>query len=142
MTGFFIVFALLFTTAGVLLVFISKKTIAKADVYMLEQNSFKAIVLDVHREKINTARGKKLKKAVILQFRDESGRKTIVHKYTGITLRRYSRGDKVDLFFNEDNDTALIDKDNGYVIMSRTAFCGALLMFTAAVGMIICYVLL
>jgi hypothetical protein len=74
-----------------------------------------------------------MKKAVILQFRNEAAKKTIIHKYTGLTCRKYKRGDIVDLFFDEDNNTALIDGDNVYIIMSRLMYICSAILFAASV---------
>jgi|GEM_PF-5707631 hypothetical protein len=118
---------------GASLIYAGKKTGLKVNSYRHEELKFKAFVLDAHKEKVSNAKLFKMKKAVILQFRNEAAKKTIIHKYTGLTCRKYKRGDIVDLFFDEDNNTALIDGDNVYIIMSRLMYICSAILFAASV---------
>jgi hypothetical protein len=125
--------AVFFAVCGAAFIYAGKKTALAVNLYRREDLKFKAVVLDVHKEKVNTAKLFKTKKAVILQFRNEPAKKTIIHKYTGLTCRKYRRGDTVDLFFDEENNTALIDDDNVYVIVSKLMYICSLILFAASV---------
>lgn len=69
-------------------------------------SEYNAIILDVHREK--------RKKVAIVQFRDEEHKKTTVYKYTGTFTKRYKRGDKIVLLFDEHADKGVIKNDNSF----------------------------
>ncbi len=85
--------------------------------YLRGMNSFidtcrryEGIVLDVKDVPIDAKQN--VVHAAILQFRDEEQGKTIVHRYTGTAGQKYSRGDKVTVYYNEKTDSACIKEDN------------------------------
>ena len=52
-------------------------------------------------------------KGVIIQFRDEEQRRTIVHRYL-FSHKRYRRGTVVRLYYREDNDSMCVVSDNPF----------------------------
>lgn len=78
---------------------------------------YSASVLDVNRQKV----GRKTVNAVIVQFRIEEQRRTVVYRITEKFYKKYKRGDNVDILFLEGktSDTGLIAEDNIYVRMEK-----------------------
>ncbi len=84
--------------------------------------SFCAYVLDVHRERVKMPDGKVKKiKVMILQFRIEEEKRTVIHKYTLPFFGKYKRGDPAELYFREQfpEDWALLADDNIYINLPR-----------------------
>ena len=78
---------------------------------------FEATVLDTHFEGIKDESGKERNtRVMILQFRLEEEKRTVVHRYTYPFQEKYERGDKVRLYYAEgtDSDMALLDTDNPF----------------------------
>ena len=61
-------------------------------------------------------------KGVIIQFRDEEQRKTIVHRYL-FSHKRYRRGAVVRLYYREDNDSMCVISDNPFAF--KAFWCAA-----------------
>ncbi|MGN0642512.1 MAG: hypothetical protein ACI4JJ_05140 [Huintestinicola sp.] len=95
----------------------SRRLTEEADKIKKVCRIFEASVLDVHTESIKNEKGReKNQPVIILQFRNEEKHSTIVHRYTLPFSGKYSRGDKVTLFYREapDGDIAMLDKDNPF----------------------------
>lgn len=82
-------------------------------------NRYEATVLDVHKEAVKSKKNKE-QTVIIVQFRIEEQKRTVVHRCTEKFYNPYSRGDKITLLFKEgiSEDTALIEGDNSYEHMS------------------------
>ncbi len=79
---------------------------------------YAASVLDCHTEQVILPSGKKKKCPVmILQFRINEQKRTVVHRCTERFFGKYSRGDSVNIIFCEamPSDRAVIRNDNIYV---------------------------
>lgn len=105
-----------------------------------------ACILDSHTEKLKLPSGKEKKAPVlILQFRIEEQKRTVVHRFTEKFYKKYSRGDKVNIIFCESMpaDRAVIENDSVYTryppIAGKifTAVCvpGAILIIVGTVIM-------
>lgn len=106
-----------------------------------------ASVLDSHTKKLKLPSGKEKNVPVlILQFRIEEQKRTVIHRCTEKFYKKYSRGDKVNIIFCEEMpaDRAVIENDSVYTryppIAGKifTAMCvpGAILI---AVGTVILF---
>lgn len=91
-----------------------KKYINGINAFKEKSRLFDGEVLDCTRESGS--------RAVILRFRDEEQRKTIVHRYM-FSRRRYAKGERVKLYYREENDTVCVEGDNPF---SSKAFMCAL----------------
>ncbi|MCM1525107.1 MAG: hypothetical protein NC120_11695 [Ruminococcus sp.] len=91
-----------------------------------------AVVLDVHKEKT----GGRRVKAVIVQFRIEAEKRTVVHRITDRFYKSYKRGDNISILFLEGktSDRGIIADDNVYIRCERTV--PALCPLLAAVSVI------
>lgn len=98
---------------------------------------YTASVLDVNRQKV----GRKNVKAVIVQFRIEQQRRTVVYRITEKFYKNYKRGDNIDILFLEGktSDTGLIAEDNVYVRIEKLkpSFCLAFAVMTVILGIIL-----
>ncbi|MGN0665218.1 MAG: hypothetical protein ACI4KF_01695 [Huintestinicola sp.] len=116
--------AIFIAAAGILLFllfFASEKLCSR---FLAEEESiksrcrlFEATVLDTHFESIKDERGKSRNTQVmILQFRLEEEKRTVVHRYTYPFQGKYTRGDTVRLYYREgtQSDIALLDTDNPF----------------------------
>lgn len=61
-----------------------------------------------HGTVLKSVRGKP--SVIILQFRDEEQKKTIVHRYEPLS-KRYKKGDDVTLYYNEATDAVSVEGD-------------------------------
>ena len=91
---------------------------------------YKASVLDV--KDVPVDREGNTVSAVILQFRDEERRSTIVHRYTESRGKHYLRGDEVELYYCDETDTACIKGDNPFDRKAHQLNVFAVLCRTAA----------
>lgn len=57
---------------------------------------------------LKSVRGKP--SVIILQFRDEEQKKTIVHRYEPLS-KRYKKGDDITLYYNEETDAVSVEGD-------------------------------
>jgi hypothetical protein len=48
----------------------------------------------------------------VIMFRNKDDNATIIHKYKGFGLRKYTTGDKIQVFYNENDDFFMIADDN------------------------------
>lgn len=140
MTSFLISAALIILTAAMLI--LASKLSVRRKKYLLGLDDFtqkckryKAVVLDVNDVPIdksgNTVR------AVILQFRDEERKSTIVHRYTQSSGKRYCRGSEVELYYCDESDTACIKGDNPFYRNAKKLGVLALICrITAVLGII------
>lgn len=60
---------------------------------------------------LKSVKGKK--PAIILQFRDEEQKKTVVQRYEPMS-GRYKKGDSVTLYYNEETDTVTVEGDEPF----------------------------
>lgn len=82
-------------------------------------SEYSACVLDIHREEILMKNGRRRRRRVmILQFRSEREKRTIVHKCTCRFFGIYSRDDRIKLLFREGarEDFSVPAEDNGYLM--------------------------
>lgn len=103
---------------------IRRKLFEKNCIEYQNMSEYNAIILDVHREK--------RKKVAIVQFRDEEHKKTTIYKYTGAFIKRYKRGDKIVLLFNEQTDKGVIKDDNSYTLKGKLFLAGEIISAAAA----------
>ena len=76
-------------------------------------------------------------KGVIIQFRDEEQRKTIVHRYL-FSHKRYRRGAVVRLYYREDNDSMCVISDNPFAFKAFWCAAGyAACIFGAALSVVL-----
>lgn len=118
--GFAAAFILILAGISAMLInsFMTKKT--QSLTMLLEDFSrschrYEATVLDVHEEAVKVNGRKEEKQTVmIVQFRIEEQKRTVVHRCTESFYRDYRRGDKITLLFREgkNEDVALIEGDN------------------------------
>lgn len=123
--------------AAAFLIFLSKKcTLRRANYingmeeFMAKCRPYEASVLDVADVPVDN--GKSVIPSVILSFRDEENRKTIVHRYTGSGRRKYKRGDAVTLYYCEETDSACIKNDNPFKRKADLCFFLEILCCTMA----------
>lgn len=98
--------------------------------FMQKSKHYKASVLDV--KDVPVDREGNTVSAVILQFRDEEHKSTVVHRYTESCGKHYLRGDTVELYYCDETDTACIKGDNPFDRKARRLGTFALLCRTAA----------
>ncbi|MGN0603781.1 MAG: DUF3592 domain-containing protein [Oscillospiraceae bacterium] len=126
-----IVFAAAMLILGSKLAARRRKYLLGLDDFMQKCKRYKAVVLDVNDVPIdksgNTVR------AVILQFRDEERKSTIVHRYTQSSGKRYCRGSEVELYYCDESDTACIKGDNPFYRNAKKLGVLAVICRTAAV---------
>ncbi|MDR0986587.1 MAG: hypothetical protein LBL98_02670 [Ruminococcus sp.] len=48
----------------------------------------------------------------VLIFRNREDNATIIHKYKGFGLRKYTAAERIQLLYNEENDSFMITEDN------------------------------
>ncbi|MGN0600323.1 MAG: hypothetical protein ACI4JK_10560 [Oscillospiraceae bacterium] len=89
-----------------------KKYLRGLEDFMQKSKRYKAAVLDV--KDVPVDREGNTVSAVILQFRDEERKGTIVHRYTESQGKHYIRGDEVELYYCDETDTACIKGDNPF----------------------------
>lgn len=89
-----------------------KKYLWGLEDFMQKSKRYKAAVLDV--KDVPVDREGNTVSAVILQFRDEERKGTIVHRYTESQGKHYIRGDEVELYYCDETDTACIKGDNPF----------------------------
>ena len=114
----------IFIAVFVFLEVIRRKLPEKNHTEYQNMSEYNAIILDVHREK--------RKKVAIVQFRDEEHKKTTVYKYTGVFTKRYNRGDKIVLLFDEQTDKGVIKDDNNYTLKGRLFLVSEIISAAAA----------
>lgn len=126
---------ILIAAAAAGLVFLSRRLDLRRRKYIngvkkfaAENPRFDGIVMDCTKEK---------PRAVIVRFRDEAQKKTIVHRYM-FSRKRYKKDAPVTLFYDETNDTVCVEGDNPFVHKAMlcavgSALCiGAIPFLTAA----------
>lgn len=108
--------------------------------YLRGMNSFidtcrryEGIVLDVKDVPVDSKQN--IVHAAILQFRDEEQGKTIIHRYTGTAGKKYIRGDKVTVYYNETTDSACIKEDN--IFAKKAARCRTFKILLTAAAVIL-----
>lgn len=138
MTSFVIAAAVFILSAALLILGAKlserrKKYLRGLEDFMQKCRHYKASVLDV--KDVPVDRDGNTVSAVILQFRDEERKSTIVHRYTQSSGKRYFRGDDVELYYCDETDTACIKDDNPFYRKARRlgAF-SALCRITAVLG--------
>lgn len=107
-----------------------KKYLRGLEDFMRKCRHYKASVLDV--KDVPVDREGNTVSAVILQFRDEERKSTIVHRYTQSSGKRYFRGDEVELYYCDETDTACIKGDNPFDRKAHQLNVFAVLCRTAA----------
>lgn len=107
-----------------------KKYLHGLDEFMRKCRRYKAAVLDVKDVPID--REGNTVSAVILQFRDEERKSTIIHRYTESCGKHYSRGNEVDLYYCDETDTACIKGDNPFDQKAKQLRVFSVLCRTAA----------
>ncbi len=142
-----IIIIAVFIAAVTALLILSKRLLRRRDNYIGGINSFvdkcsrfEGIVLDVKDVPIDRD-GNEIR-AVILQFRDDANRRTIVHRYTGSSGRRYSRGDKVEVYYCEKSDSACIKNDNPFYRKAKRCSALSVLCRFAAVILVLMGIIL
>lgn len=83
-------------------------------------------------------------KAVVVSFRDTELKRTVVHRYTG-SARKYSKGDRVEIYYCDETDSACIKNDNPFYRKAKKCrmlcvLCGFAAFVSAAVG-VICFIM-
>lgn len=76
---------------------------------------YEAVVLDVHRERLKTTNGKeRVLSVIILSFRIEEQKRTVICRMQERFYKPYSRSDTVRLYFREEMpvDKAVLYDDN------------------------------
>lgn len=96
------------------------------DAFIGKCKRYKAVVLDVND--VPTDKSGNTVRAVILQFRDEEQKRTVVHRYTDSSGKRYYRGSEVELYYCEESDTACIKDDNPFTRNASRLMTYAILM--------------
>lgn len=145
MTSFIIAAAVFVISAALLILGAKlserrKKYLLGLEDFMRKCKRYTASVLDV--KDVPVDREGNTVRAVILQFRDEEHKSTVVHRYTESRRKHYVRGDKVELYYCDETDTACIKDDNPFDRKARLLGTCALLCRTAAVLGIIAAVLI
>ncbi|MGN0609057.1 MAG: hypothetical protein ACI4J6_07610 [Oscillospiraceae bacterium] len=79
-------------------------------------------------------------KAVVVSFRDPEMKRTVVHRYTG-SGRRYDKGDRVEIYYCEETDSACIKNDNPFFRKARVCrvlcvLCRVAAAFSAIAGVV------
>ena len=126
---------LLFLAAAPMLIRISGRLEERRKKYINGINNF---ISSGSREFTGTVLGvmKGGEKGVIIQFRDEDQRKTIVHRYL-FSHKRYRRGAKVRLYYREDNDSMCVISDNPFAFKAFWCAAGyALCILGAALSVV------
>ena len=143
----FIIAAAVFAISAALLILGAKlserrkKYLLGLEEFMRKCKRYTASVLDV--KDVPVDREGNTVRAVILQFRDEEHKSTIVHRYTQSRRKKhYMRGDKVELYYCDETDTACIKGDNPFDRKARLLGACAWLCRTAAAFGIIAAVLI
>lgn len=141
-----ILFLLMMTAAGGLL-FLAYKLFERKKKYdlglesfMMKSKRYRAVVLDVND--VPVSKDGETVRAVILQFRDEEKKSTIVHRYTSGTGKRYYRGSEVEVYYCEETDNACIKGDNPFAKKADTLALFAVLCRISAAVLIVSAVLL
>lgn len=112
-----------------------KKYLRGLDEFMQKCKRYKATVLDV--KDVPVDREGNTVSAVILQFRDEERKSTIIHRYTESSGKRYFRGDEVELYYCDETDNACIKGDNPFYRNARQlGLFSVLCRIAASVGII------
>lgn len=117
-----------------------KKYDAGLESFMMKCKRYHAVVLDVND--VPVGKSGETVRAVILQFRDEEKKSTIVHRYTSGTGKRYYRGSEVDVYYCEETDNACIKGDNPFTKNANALRFFAVLCRIAAALLVISAVLL
>ncbi len=126
--------------AGVVCVIFGRHLFLRRKKYIDGMNSFiekcrryDGTVLDVSDVPVDGAEN--VIHAVILQFRDEERKRTIIHRYTCSGGGRYYRGDRVSVYYCEETDSACIKNDNPFYHKAKSClFLGITLYAAAAVA--------
>lgn len=97
---------------------------------------YEAAVLDCISDRITVGKKAKKVRAVIVQFRIEEQKRTVVNRCTARFYGKYSRGDRIKLLFREEMpvDFSVIKGDNAYE--HAAAAVGRLRMPSLAAGII------
>lgn len=117
MTSFVIAAAVLVFSAALLILGAKlsarrQKYLRGLDDFMRKCRRYKASVLDV--KDVPVDRDGSTVSAVILRFRDEDRKSTIIHRYTESSGKHYLRGDEVELYYCDETDAACIKGDNPF----------------------------
>lgn len=138
---------LLMMTAAAGLFFLARKLSVRKEKYdlglesfMMKSKRYRAVVLDVND--VPVGKDGETVRAVILQFRDEEKKSTIVHRYTSGTGKRYYRGSEVEVYYCEETDTACIKGDNPFAKKADTLRFFSVLCRISAAMLIISAILL
>lgn len=112
-----------------------KKYLRGLEDFMQRCRHYKASVLDV--KDVPVDREGSVVSAVILQFRDEEHKSTVIHRYTESHGKHYLRGDEVELYYCDETDTACIKGDNPFDRKAqRLGALSVLCRASAALGII------
>lgn len=112
----------------------SQRLAAELEDFCKNAVTYSACVLDVHEEEIALESGKKKNIPVlIIQFRIEEQKRTVIHRCTEPFFKNYSRGDTVEILFMEmmPADRVIIGNDN---LASHTAQTVQKIKFPCLVG--------
>lgn len=140
MTSFVIAAAVVVLSAALLILGAKlserrKKYLRGLEDFMRKCKRYNASVLDV--KDVPVDREGNTVSAVILQFRDEDRKSTIVHRYTESRGKDYHRGNEVELYYCDETDTACINGDNPFDRKARRlGFFAVLCRTAAALGII------
>lgn len=94
-----------------------KKYINGLKKFAEESRRFEGTVMNCTNEK---------PRAVILHFRDEEQKKTIVHRYM-FSRKHYAKNAPVTLYYNEQNDSVCVEGDNPFVYKAMLCAVGSAL---------------
>lgn len=75
-------------------------------------------------------------RAVILKFRDEEQKKTIVHRYM-FSHKRYKQGTAVTVFYDETSDSVCVEGDNPFVFKATLCAAGSAICISAVIALIV-----
>ncbi|MDE6594093.1 MAG: hypothetical protein K2K57_13655 [Oscillospiraceae bacterium] len=136
----FIIIGLVFMVSGAILIIRGSKR--KSPEIMSEEfaeltigcGEYDALVLDVHKESVSGASGgRKKQRVMILQIRFEEQKRTVIHKCTENFYGKYSRGERIRVFFREGSreDFCIPAEDNRFIKEKR--FGGKMFIVSAGV---------
>lgn len=103
-----------------------KKYINGVKKFADENRRFEGTVMSVTKEK---------PRAVILKFRDEEQKKTIVHRYM-FSHKRYKQGTAVTVFYDETSDSVCVEGDNPFVFKAMLCAAGSAICISAVIALI------
>ncbi len=109
--------------------------IGELDRFLKKCQKYEAEILDV--KKLSSDKDIKPIYTIILRFRDEEQRKTIIHRYTDSKHKKYSVGGRLSVFYCEETDSACIENDN--TLKRRADLCRAFSVLLIILSIIIIF---